>query len=204
MRTFAMSMMALLWAGAEARSGRGSCNDNETAGKKKFSQSRFDGRWYAIAIDKDFYDPEASCANEDVVKNFDGSLSIVRNSYTLDDGWRQKQVQAIINENKRGEYGLCNDEEGCLRDITPHFKYIATDYEEWAIEYVCIDIVPGKYFVDSISIKSREPEMDESTLELVTNVIETSIKGYDSSNLIFIQHCAICPFDDVPVTEALQ
>ena len=201
MRSF-VATMALLWAGSEARSNKGSCQDNPVEGKKAFKEDRFDGRWFEIAKDKDFYDPNASCANEDFVKNFDGSVTVARNSYTLEDGWTQKQINAVINKNKRGEYGLCDAEEGCLRDITPHFVYLATDYEEWAVEYVCIDIVPGRYYVDSVSIKARTPQIDESTIELVTSLVESSIPGYEFENLFFIHQCDICPFDSVPSISA--
>lgn len=199
---FTAAIMAFLAIGIDARQRRGSCANESVVGKNKFKESRFDGKWYEIAKDKDFYNPDASCANEDIVKNFDGSVTVARNSYTLNDGWTQKTIDAILNANKRGEYNLCNEVEGCVRDGKTAFSYIATDYEEWAIEYVCIDIVPGQYFVDSVSIKGRTPELDESTIELVTSLVESTIPGYSTENLFFIHQCDICPFGDVPVLEA--
>ena len=190
--------MALLWAGSDARANKGSCADANLQGKKNFSESRFDGRWYQIAMDKQFYNPYANCTNEDIVRNFGGSITVSRNSYTLEGGWEQKTLEAVINKNKRGEYGLCDEVEGCVRDVRPDFIYLATDYEEWAIEYVCIDIVPGKYFVDNISVKARQPQLDESTTELITSVIGKELPGYDFDNLFFFTHCNICPFDTVP------
>ena len=50
MRSFAATM-ALLWAQSEARASTGTCTDLNVEGKKKFSESRFEGRWYVIAQD---------------------------------------------------------------------------------------------------------------------------------------------------------
>ena len=80
--------------------------------------------------------------------------------------------------------------------------YIATDYEEWAVEYVCIDIVPGQYYVDSVTILGREPQLDEGTVELVSTLIANSDIEYEFENLIFVNQCAICPFNTVPETPA--
>lgn len=197
MRSFAAAV-ALLWAGSDARANKGSCADNTISGKKSFSESRFEGRWYEIAKDVQFFDEAASCQNEDIVRNFGGSITVSRNSYTLENGWTQKMLQAVRNENNRGEYGLCDAVDGCVRDVRPDFYYFATDYEEWAVEYVCIDIVPGSYYVDSVSIKARTPKIDESTQELIASVIENNIPGYSLDNLYFISHCQICPFNSVP------
>ena len=58
--------------------------------------------------------------------------------------------------------------------------------------------MPGKYFVDNISIKARKPQLDESTIELITSLIENEIPGYDFDNLFFYSHCNIRPFNTVP------
>ena len=200
MRSF-FATMALLWASSDARANKGSCSDKGISGKKSISENRFDGRWYMIAQDKQFYQ-DVSCQNEDFVKNFNGSVTISRNSYSLEDGWTQKKLDVVRNSNNRGEYGLCDADEGCVRDKRPDFYVIATDYEEWAIEYVCIDIVPGQYYVDNVTIKSRTPVMDESTQAVVKLVIETDLDYDVDENLIFINHCAICPFNTVPETVA--
>ena len=82
----------------------------------------------------------------------------------------------MISENQRGEYTVCDQEyaidterknklackEG--RKGEPDFYYIASEYDEWAIEYVCIDVVPGHFAVDSISIKARKPKLNQSTI----------------------------------------
>ena len=159
-----------------------------------------DGRWYTIAQDKQFFE-NVSCPNQDFVRNFNGSVTISRNSYSLEDGWTQKKLDFVRNSNNRGEYGLC-DAEGCDRDKTPNFYVIATDYDEWAIEYLCIDFVPGVYFVDAVTIKSRKPDMDESTRNVVSLVIENDLDYKVDDNLIFINQCAICPFNTVPETVA--
>ena len=109
------------------------------------------------------------------MKNFNGSVTISRNSYSLADGWTQKKLDVVRNSNNRGEYCLCDETEGCVRDKRPDFYVIATDYEEWAVEYLCIDIVPGQYYVDSVTVKSRTPEMDESTKGVVSLIIEKDL-----------------------------
>ena len=136
------------------------------------------------------------------MKNFDGSVTISRNTYSLEDSWTQKKLEAVKNSNNRGEFGLCDETEGCDRDKRPDFYVIATDYEEWAIEYVCIDIVPGQYYVDAVTIKSRTPQMDDSTIGVVSLVIETDLDYNVDDNLVFIHQCAICPFSTVPETIA--
>ena len=201
MRSFAAAM-ALLWAGSDARANKGSCNDNSHAGKKSFSESRFDGRWYTIAQDKQFYDASLNCSNSDIVRNFGGSIAVSRNSYSLEAGWTQKKLEAVRNQNNRGEYGLCDEVEGCVRDKSPDIYYLATDYEEWAVEYICIDIVPGQYYVDSVTILAREPQLDEGTVELVSTLIANSDIRYEFDNLVFVNQCAICPFNTVPETVA--
>ena len=96
MRSF-VATMALLWAGSDARANKGSCADRQFEGKKSFSESRFDGRWYTIAQDRQFYDASLNCSNEDFVKNFGGSITVSRNSYSLEDGWTQKKLEAVRN-----------------------------------------------------------------------------------------------------------
>ena len=101
MRSFAATV-GLLFAGAEAGSHRGSCQDQAIPGVSSFSQSRIAGRWFEIARDSIFSDPTKSCLAEDHVVNFDGTLSISKNDYTLEDGWTQDIVNAILQRNKPG------------------------------------------------------------------------------------------------------
>ena len=60
MRSF-VAAMTLLWAGSDARANKGSCNDKKLEGKRSFSEGRFDGRWYTIAQDRQFYDSSLNC-----------------------------------------------------------------------------------------------------------------------------------------------
>ena len=58
----------------------------------KFKQSRIDGRWYEIARDSDFADTTKSCVSEDIYINFNGTVTVAKNSYTLENGWEQNLV----------------------------------------------------------------------------------------------------------------
>ena len=92
----------------------------------------------------------------------------------------------MISENQRGEYTVCDHEYAVdterkkklaceqskkRRKGEPDFYYLDSEYGEWAIEYVCIDVVPGHFSVDSISIKARKPKLNQSTIELISSVI---------------------------------
>lgn len=101
-----------------------------------------------------------------------------------------------MHSNKRGDFVIYGEGENPDKNGDIDFSYIATDYNTWLIEYVCVDIVPNQYYVDSISIKSRTPELDESTIALITGI--TDGIGYDPENLYFVHQCRICPYNTMP------
>ena len=66
----------------------GSCADVQIEGKNAFSEAKFDGRWYEVAIDAQFYVADAHCAMEDFVRNSNGSVILAKNTYSVTDGWK--------------------------------------------------------------------------------------------------------------------
>ena len=199
MRTFALTLSLLLWTGVEASTHRGSCADNSVQGKSNFKQNQIEGRWYEIAKDRDFFDASQSCQSNEISTNSDGTLSVARHGYSLSGGWDQKVFSAIKSANNRGEYITYSEGETPDKNAETDFSYVATDYDNWLIEYVCVDIVPNSYYIDSVSIKSRQTSIDDSTLELITGVVEGL--GYDSGNLYFVHQCKICPYNTIPLLQ---
>ena len=61
MRSFATAV-AIIWAAeSDARANKGSCKVDKLEGISSFSESRFEGRWYTIAQDQQFYDVSSHC-----------------------------------------------------------------------------------------------------------------------------------------------
>lgn len=202
MKSFFAACAALLFAGVEAGRHSGSCSDNPKQGVESFSQRRYAGRWYDIAKEADFFDEASSCSVEDIVENFNGTVTIGKSRYDLVDDWQQKTLNAVRSANNRGEYIVVADGEAVDRQGNTDFYVLATDYETWAVEYICIDLVPGRVYFDGISIKGRQRELSKDTLDLVQLLIEGRVTDYDFSNLHYVHQCQICPFDDVPVIES--
>lgn len=69
------------------------------------------------------------------------------------------------------------------------------------IEYTCIDVIPGKFYFDSISIKAREFQMADSTLETLDLLIAGAVPNYNKSHLTFLHQCRICPFNTIPAVQ---
>ena len=135
-----------LAAGVNAGAHRGSCADQGIQPKSNFDQNRMSGRWYEIARDAQFSNPNDSCVTEDWVENFNGTVAIGKSAYTLDDGWTQNKVSAVLinsGDNKYASYNAYTEEEQPDRSEDPNFFVLATDYETWAIEYTCVNIIPG-------------------------------------------------------------
>jgi hypothetical protein len=64
------------------------------------------GRWYELQRDSNFADPTKSCLADDFVVNFNGSVTISKNQFTLDDGWTQNLMNAVLVKNKTGNYNV--------------------------------------------------------------------------------------------------
>ena len=197
MRSFAAAL-ALLFAGVQAGSGRGSCSDNPISGVAEFDQDRFAGRWYKISMDSDFFDEDQNCSAEDWVVNFNGTLTVGKNSYTLANGWEQKPMRAIQSSNNKGEYIVFDEEEQPDRDANTDVYIVATDYENWAIEYVCVDIVPGKLYFDSTSILGRAPQLTDTDSDLIKILLDNRLDQYNQKKLTDVVQCRICPFAGIP------
>lgn len=65
-------------------------------------------------------------------------------------------VNAVLTKSNRGHYNVYAEGEEPDREAQPDVYVVATDYETWMIEYTCIDIIPGKFYFDSVAIKARE------------------------------------------------
>ncbi len=179
MRSVALALFA---AGIEARYMFGSCADQTNiGGLEDFNQDRYLGRWYEIARDSDFFDEDMNCACDDVVENFNNSVTIARNQYSLETSWEQSTVQAILSSNGKGEYIVYDAEDQPDREADSDIIVLGTDYDRWAIEYVCKDFVPGVYYYDSVSIKARVQQLDQKTLDLILLVINNTFGNYDYS-----------------------
>ena len=203
MRSFAAAL-ALFATGIEARYMFGSCADQIIEGQAEFDQSRYLGRWYEIARDSDFFDENMNCACDDVVENFNNSVTIARNAFSLDLAWEQDTVRSILSSNGRGEYIVYDAEDQPDREADTDLFVLSTDYDRWAIEYVCKDFVPGVFYYDSVSIKARTQQLEQKTLDLILLVISNTFDNYDYDQLHFIDQCRICPFRDIAAIEATQ
>ena len=201
MRSFIAAMGAFLLAGVDAATKRGSCADLPKTGKADFDESQFMGQWYEVAKDSDFFDTDKSCSNETFQRKFNGELVVGKNTYDLADKWDQKQLNAVLNRTGNAEYVVFPDDTIGDRDANPNFLVRDTDYINYAVEYVCINIVPGKLFVESVSIKSREQTLSDSVIQYITLLLEQKVPDYDFSNLYFIDQCRICPFGDMEAIE---
>ena len=67
----------------------------------------------------------------------------------------------------------------------PDFRYLATDYDSYLIEYVCVDVIKGKLFFESISLKSKKSTLDQTTLDKVLKLIGTLVPAYDVKDLFY-------------------
>ena len=200
MRSFA-TMVALLWTAADAATKRGSCADNLKTGQADFDEQAFLGQWYEVAKDHDFWDHDKSCSNETFARKFNGELVVGKNNYDLIDRWDQKQLNAVLNRTGSGEYVVFPEGTVGDRDANANFLILDTDYRNYAVEYVCINIVPGKLYVESVSIKSREQTISDSTIAYITLLLEQKVPDYEFDNLHFIDQCRICPFGDMEAVE---
>ena len=200
MRSFA-TMAALLWTAADAATKRGSCADHLKTGQANFDEQAFLGQWYEVAKDEDFFNLEKSCSNETFTRKFNGELVVGKNTYDLVDRWDQKQLNAVLNKTGNGEYVVFPDGTVGDRDANANFLILDTDYVNYAVEYVCVNIVPGKLFVESVSIKSREQTISDSTIAYITLLLEQKIPDYEFDNLYFIDQCRICPFGEMEAIE---
>ena len=164
MRSFAETALALLLfaTGAEAIARKGSCSDKYIPGKSKIKQNRIEGRWYEIAKDKDFFDATQSCQVTDISENDEGGIRLSRNAYSLKGGWEVKSLNAIKSDNKRGEYVIYGEDEAPNKYGETDFSFVTTDYDNYMVEYVCVDIVPNAYYVESMSIKARTTTISET------------------------------------------
>ena len=160
MRSFIAALC--LWAGVEAVTRRGSCADHAVVGMENFDEEAwigkedFNGNWYEIAKDADFYDAGKSCSSEHYQRKFNGELVLALNKYDLQNKWSQ-DVQNTIHTFRDGEYAIFSEGQVGDRDASTAKIILATDYINYAIEYVCVDIVAGKLFAESVSIKARQP-----------------------------------------------
>lgn len=196
MRSFALAM-GLFWAGVEAATKRGSCADVTKTGVESFDEAAYLGSWYEIAKDSDFFDTDKSCSNETYQRKFNGELVVGKNTYDLDDKWTQKQLNAVLNRSGNGEYVVFPEGEVGDRDANPNFLVLDTDYINYAVEYICINIVPGKLYVESVSIRSREQTISDNTISYINLLLQQKVPDYDFDNLYFIDQCRICPFGDI-------
>jgi len=179
MRSFAAAL-ALIMVGVEAASHRGSCADNPVSGKSNFNEDSYAGRWFEVAKDKDFYDDSKSCPAEDFVKKFNGDMIVARNYYDLDNGWTQKTLDSVLSRSGRGEYVVFTEGNGAdFRDANTSFYVLNTDYSSYSIEYVCVDVVPGLFYVDSVSVKSRTPQLPSSEQDYINVLLTTILPNYD-------------------------
>ena len=194
--------LAALFIGAEAGRHAGSCADKNIVGVANFNQNRYSGRWFEIAKEADFYDEDVSCSTEDVVVNFNGTVTIAKSTIDSDFVWEQKQLSAILAQGRAGEYIAFGEDDEPSRDGNPDFYVLATDYESWAVEYICIDLVPGRVYFDGISIKSRTRELTQDTTSIVELLIASKLPDYDFDNLHNIVQCRVCPYQQIPIAGA--
>ena len=200
MRSIA-TIAALMWTAVDAATKRGSCADHQTTGQANFDEQAFLGQWYEVAKDQDFFDTDKSCSNETFTRKFNGEIVVGKNTYDLADRWDQKQLNAVLGRNRGGEYVVFPDGTVGDREANWDFLILDTDYVNYAVEYVCINIVPGKLFVESVSIKSREQTISDSTIAYITLLLEQKIPDYEFDNLYFIDQCRICPFGEMEPVE---
>ena len=203
MRSSFAAALFMMAASVEAGSHIGSCSDLNIEGVSDFDQSKIAGRWYTIATDASFYDSSKACENEDYVVNFNGTVTVGKNFYDLTNGWTQKTLHAIQNSNNRGEYATFTATDIADRDANPEFKIVATDYNNWIIEYVCADIIPGKFYFDIVTIKSRTSELSPTNQTLVDAILEATLPHYDTNELFQTSQCKICPYSGIPAVQGL-
>ena len=208
MRSFTSALAAIVLATTvNAGAHRGSCADQGIQPKQNFAQARMAGRWYEIARDQQFSVPTDSCITEDWVENFNGTVIIAKNSYTLEEGWKQNKTNAVLlqtGDNNYGSYNAYGEDEQADRSEDAEFFVLATDYETWAIEYTCVNILPGYLYYDSMSIKARDRQLDSSTLTTIELIINGAIPLYDTTALFYSEHCRICPYSSIPEVVADQ
>lgn len=202
MRSSFTATLAALFIGAEAGRHAGSCSDRDISGVASFNQNRYSGRWFEVSKEADFYDEDYSCSTEDIVVNFNGTVTIAKSNYSLDYEWEQKELSAILSRGKLGEYIAFGEEDTPNRDGNTDFYVLATDYESWAVEYICIDLVPGRVYFDGLSIKSRSRELTQDTASIIELLIASRLPDYDFDNLHDIVQCRVCPYQGIPIPEA--
>ena len=184
-----------------AKRGPGSCADQKvTTSLSTFDQNKLKGRWYEIARDSSFSDPTKSCQVEDFVVNTSGTVTIAKNDYTVDGGWVQKPIDAILIKGATAQYNLFTATEKPDSSGKTDFRYLATDYDTYLIEYICVDVIIGKLFFESISVKSKRSQLDQATRDKVLKMIGTLVPAYDVKDLFNMHQCLICPYKNIKPT----
>ena len=154
MKIIALTLAAL--TGASARLSFGQC-PTDLENVTNLDKSRYAGRWYQIEQDIQFpMTVSAVCTYKDLEINSTGDLDL----------WFGAYYTMMFQYSGAGGVMYCEDgnKETCEatmggRPKRSDFPVLATDYETYEVNYICMNMVENFMKADFIMIWGREKEM---------------------------------------------